>query len=47
MPDEIEVFFPEQLDWFAVSISAGMTVVFLVVGFLVYRGSIRRVLKEI
>jgi ABC-2 type transport system permease protein len=40
-------FFPEELDWFAISISAGMTVVFLIVGFLVYRGSIRRVLKEI
>ena len=40
-------FFPEQLDWFAVAVSGGMTVVFLIVGFLVYRGSIRRVLKEI
>ena len=40
-------FFPRELDWFAVGISAAMTVVFLVVGFLVYRGSIRRVLKEI
>jgi ABC-2 type transport system permease protein len=40
-------FFPEQLDWFAVGVSGGVTVVFLVVGFLVYRGSIRRVLKEI
>ena len=40
-------FFPEQLDWFAVAVSAGMTVAFLIVGFLVYRASIRRVLKEI
>lgn len=40
-------FFPQELDWFAVAISGGMTVVFLVVGFLVYRASIRRVLKEI
>ena len=40
-------FFPAELDWFAVAVSAGMTVLFLVVGFLVYRGSIRRVLKEI
>jgi ABC-2 type transport system permease protein len=40
-------FFPEQFDAFAVLISAGMTVLFLVVGYLVYRASIRRVLKEI
>lgn len=40
-------FFPQELDWFAVAISAAMTAVFLVVGFLVYRASIRRVLKEI
>lgn len=40
-------FFPEQFDVFAVLISCGMTVLFLVVGFLVYRTSIRRVLKEI
>ncbi|WP_395638755.1 ABC transporter permease [Pseudolysinimonas sp.] len=40
-------FFPEELDWFAVAISAAMTVLFLIVGFLVYRASIRRVLKEI
>jgi ABC-2 type transport system permease protein len=40
-------FFPEQLDWFAVGVSAAITGVFLVVGLLVYRGSIRRVLKEI
>lgn len=40
-------FFPGQLDWLAVGISAAMSLVFLAVGFLVYRASIRRVLKEI
>lgn len=40
-------FFPQELDWFAVAISGGMTLLFLLVGFLVYRASIRRVLKEI
>lgn len=40
-------FFPDQLDWFAVGVSGAMTVLFLVVGYLVYRASIRRVLKEI
>lgn len=40
-------FFPEQLDWFAVGVSAAITLVFLIVGLLVFRGSIRRVLKEI
>jgi ABC-2 type transport system permease protein len=40
-------FFPQELDWFAVAVSAAMTAAFLVVGLLVYRGSIRRVLKEI
>jgi ABC-2 type transport system permease protein len=40
-------FFPDQLDVFAVAVSAGMTVVLLAVGFLVYRANIRRVLKEI
>jgi len=40
-------FFPDQLDFFAIAISAAMTVAFLVIGYLVYRGSIRRVLKEI
>ncbi len=40
-------FFPQELDLFAVGVSAAMTVVFLVVGFLVYRAGIRRVLKEI
>ena len=40
-------FFPDQFDAFAVLVSCGMTAVLLVVGYLVYRGSIRRVLKEI
>ncbi len=40
-------FFPEQLDWVAVAISTGMAVVLLVVGMLLFRGSIRTVLKEI
>jgi len=40
-------FFPQQLDWFAVGVSAAMTVLFLIAGYLVYRASIRRVLKEI
>lgn len=40
-------FFPEQFDAFAVLVSVGMTALFLLVGFLVYRASIRRVLKEI
>jgi ABC-2 type transport system permease protein len=40
-------FFPQELDWFAVAISGAMTALFLLVGFLVYRASIRRVLKEI
>ncbi|MGV3712390.1 ABC transporter permease [Pseudolysinimonas sp.] len=40
-------FFPQEFDPFAVSVSIGMTLLFLVVGFLVYRASIRRVLKEI
>lgn len=40
-------FFPEQLDWIAVAISAGMSAVLLTVGVLMFRGSIRTVLKEI
>ncbi|WP_144718854.1 ABC transporter permease [Agrococcus jejuensis] len=40
-------FFPEALDWTAVGISAGMTVLVLVVGVLVFRRSIRAVLKEV
>jgi ABC-2 type transport system permease protein len=40
-------FFPEALDWVAVGISAGMTVLVLLVGVLVFRRSIRAVLKEV
>lgn len=40
-------FFPEQLDWFAVAVSAAMSAVLLVLGFLVFRRTIRAVLKEI
>lgn len=40
-------FFPGELDWFNVIISAAMSLAFLAVGLLVFRGSIRQVLKEI
>ncbi|HWH25317.1 MAG TPA: ABC transporter permease [Pseudolysinimonas sp.] len=40
-------FFPQQLDWFAVGISAAMSVVILGIGVLVFRRTIRAVLKEI
>lgn len=40
-------FFPEALDWVAVGISATVTVIVLVAGVLVFRGSIRQVLKEV
>ncbi len=40
-------FFPEQLDWFAVGVSAGMTALLLLVGVLIFRRSLRAVLKEI
>jgi ABC-2 type transport system permease protein len=40
-------FFAEQLDWFMVAISAGMSMVILCVGMLVFRRTIRSVLKEI
>jgi ABC-2 type transport system permease protein len=40
-------FFPEQLDWFAVAISAAMSIVLLALGALVFRRAIRTVLKEI
>jgi len=40
-------FFPEQLDWFAVGVAAGMSVLALVIGLLVFRRSERAVLKEI
>lgn len=40
-------FFPEQLDWFAVLVSAAMSVVLFAIGILVFRRTIRTVLKEI
>lgn len=40
-------FFPQQLDWFAVGVSAAMSALIFVVGILVFRRSIRAVLKEI
>lgn len=40
-------FFPEQLDWFAVAISAVVSVLALGLGLLVFRRTIRTVLKEI
>ncbi|GAB3616704.1 hypothetical protein GCM10027416_12610 [Okibacterium endophyticum] len=40
-------FFPEQLDWFAVVISAAMTLILLGIGFWVFRRSERTVLKEL
>ena len=40
-------FFPNQLDWFLVAVSAGMSLAFLAVGLLVFSRSERSVLKEI
>jgi ABC-2 type transport system permease protein len=40
-------FFAEHLDWFMVAISAGMSMVILCVGMLVFTRTIRSVLKEI
>jgi ABC-2 type transport system permease protein len=40
-------FFPEQLDWFAVAVSAAVSLVFLGLGLLVFRRTERAVLKEI
>lgn len=40
-------FFPEQLDGFAVAVSAGMAALAFVLGILVFRRTIRAVLKEI
>lgn len=40
-------FFPEDLNWFDVAVSAGLTAVILAVGILVFRRTIRTVLKEI
>lgn len=39
--------FPDALDWTAVAVSAAVTAVVLVVGILVFRGSVRQVLKEV
>lgn len=40
-------FFPDQLDWFAVAVSAAMSLVLLLIGILVFRRTERAVLKEI
>ena len=40
-------FFPGELDWFAVAISAAMSLLLLGLGLLIFRRSIRSVLKEI
>lgn len=40
-------FFPDQLDWMTVGIGAGMSVLFLVLGLLVFKRTERAVLKEI
>jgi ABC-2 type transport system permease protein len=40
-------FFPQQLDWFAVAVSAVLSLVALGIGLAVYRRTIRTVLKEI
>ncbi len=40
-------FFPEELKWFDVGVSAAMSVAFLVIGVLVFRRCERAVLKEI
>ena len=40
-------FFPDELDWFNVAIAAVMSIAILVIGLLVFRGSVRQVLKEI
>lgn len=40
-------FFPEELDWFLVGVSAGMSLLFLLIGWLVFSHFERDVLKEI
>lgn len=40
-------FFPQELDWFAVGVSAAMSLLILLIGVLVFRRTIRTVLKEI
>lgn len=40
-------FFPEQLDWFAVVVGTGVSIVILAIGIVVFRRTERSVLKEI
>ena len=40
-------FFPQELDWYLVAVSAGMSLVLLAVGLLVFKRCERSVLKEI
>jgi len=40
-------FFSDQLDWFMVAVSAGMSIVILCLGMLVFKRTVRAVLKEI
>lgn len=40
-------FFPDQLDWFQVGVGAGMSLLLLLIGVLVFTRSERAVLKEI
>ncbi|MBG6240078.1 ABC-2 type transport system permease protein [Mycetocola sp. CAN_C7] len=40
-------FFPEQLDWYAVIVSAGMSLLFLAIGLWTFKRSERTVLKEL
>jgi ABC-2 type transport system permease protein len=40
-------FFPEQLDWYAVVVSAAMSLLFLAIGLWVFKRSERTVLKEL
>ncbi len=40
-------FFPQDLNWFDVAVSTGLTVLIVLVGILVFRRTIRTVLKEI
>jgi len=40
-------FYPDQLDWFAIAVGAGMSVLFFVVGLYVFKRTERAVLKEI
>jgi ABC-2 type transport system permease protein len=40
-------FFPQQLEWFAIAVSAGMSLLFLAIGLWVFKRSERTVLKEL